>query len=1680
MRDFVSTGFGALLLGMSTLATASQAPATSDVAILIQAGHSATPNKVIAYHSDDASFLETWDGINVRLWRRPGSADEWRMLRHWKNLLGAWSHSPKDELRYFSANVDGFFELYDAHTWERLYRVSTSMPAGEVPSAFTVSGTTGDAAIVTLDELDAQGRKFLSLHLASPGQAFAPWQPLTGQTRITRFIELANGLFAARLEDRSWQLLQVSNDGRSEAIQLPGLPGRLPQIRALHEGFFGVALYEPSLRRNKDDGATWHLFRTTEQGEILAQSMPGLEPGAIKNVSGMSEGFIRLTERASSDVDAALLTRFYRLNETRQPTPAHELIAGLPVQARNFRVLADGRVVGAAEVDDADHNGRPGNWTWRLQDAHGQWRELQYVLPGMRGEIWAVSDWLDGQGLGVQTVPADGSSSYDWHWFLRDQESGKWLPVAQVLPLQPGLAIDTIRDRRDGLIEVVATPDQQGPADADSPVPVAVQNVHWMMRAEDGNWDSVRDLVAKHRPGLEKLIIAVDARANGLMVDIKRSHDEAPLRLLLYKNRDHQWVMLDNAFRAMAGSVAQGEQRPFPKAQRAQVLADGRLVLLREQGDANWDGESDDTQLLQATSQGWRLLRAQNVLGGKAAQLRYEPDLGLLVRTGHAAGSRHFFRLDEQGNWTDIRSMVTDAPAKIDSAFLFAAGDGLAIKEQLDADGNGRFGEWRFYYRGQQGWQAISASLPDGFPAIQTVIDAGGRAAISVQEAGDANDNGVAGEWRHYYRHGDRWVDLQRQWAELPAELSELQLSADGRVLTATEEWDANGNGTSFERIAGVWSERDQGFVAFSALIDQPAATVSDLRSLWNGQGLAVQTATEQVAGGDADARVQAGQRWQLYQRSNDGSWHPLPAGADNLAEVRADQQGRLLALRRQGSEAWELWVRDGTRLARWQPAKDASLRDVRLDVGSGMFAIQLRDLWRDGEQRWQLWRQDAGGVSPVGYSATPSWFGLDHRAVSQGQLRFDNAEHYLDGRRVDNVPQPTVWFHRLGGVASQGDSVLAPELLDQALTAPDGNSAPLRVSALGYGPHGSVIIYQSRARRLVVGFSEGPAWMENRPLLGGNGTAAKAGELALLVNRFPDGTERLFRADAPDRWLWSYRHHNGRIYYDDAGYFFNETDAASEMLTFRVGLQIHSFAQLGSYLFRPDLLEKRLGLPQRSLFELTQRDAERIELARRLAPEGVDIATLEPPHIAVTASATSVDEPFVELQLLAEGFGVDEHSVAVRILGAGQARGVPPRPSGGQRQQLRLSKRVPLVPGLNRLEITVYDAHGLSHSQRLEVTFKPKVERKPTLYAAVVATSNYKGTNSLASLPLTQNDARTITAALMEQSGKRFDKVVLRSWCQEDGCISQPTRRQLMEELPRFLADAKNGDYIVVYVSGHGLKIGTEYFMVPEDGDPALPSTLVAWSQIQGWLRGARLGKKVVLLDTCQSGAVFQRQRDQRRMVQQAAEHDGIYVLSASAADASAYEMSSIGNGLFTYVVNEGLVGQADAGSDGNVSFEELSFHVARRVRELSSAQHVRMEPYVPIIDQQMDFNLVNVKSRQLLFLRVSDISTFDNSALAGRAGWWQMRIDGLNSDLSLSSQQAAPYRLVVVEDQGKPIRSQLSKADGKVLGQWHFSDTSTDSMLQTLVNELAVDHQAVTACGASRGLTLDPVCGQ
>ena len=1636
----------------------------SDVAILIQAGHTKAPSRAIVDHRADYSFLQSWDGADVRLWRRTDEKHPWQLFRHDKNLVKGTSHSLLGG-KYFTAYVDGFLEIYDPESYGLRARLSVDIDPETKTYLYESPAGWGRNIIVQVYQYDKTGEKISFLYSSQPTGEFIRWYPLGSNVDVVEINQLADALYAIKNRDGKWQLVVMDAEGQSSRVSLPGTNGMIHKVKSLQDNRFVVAYKKNELKSEK---LLWRFFSFSKGPQIRELAVKDLKTSLINEVQFLGGGFVRIKTESTKDDSQKSKFSFYGWSEGGF-VPVQQLMSGLPNALYELDVLADGRLLVTNEEADANGNGMPGDQFWRVKDSSLQWHSLQKVLPDLQDkEIWSVREWMDGQGLGVQTLPVDGSSTYDWHWYLYSESETVWQRIESVLPLPEGI-ITAITDKRDGLVELnIQSNNEQ--IDIDSPVPLNTQRLHWMMRSVEGSWISVRDLVKQKNAGLENNIVAVDARENGLQVDVKRTHDEAPIRLVFYKNKGGEWVALENSFTASTHHTAMNKS-PYPQIRYAEIIKKKGLALLHEREDSNWDGIKNNIQLFQNGKAGWRPLMISDVFSGEEANFSFKDELGLLVRAEQKSGKKSFFHQYSRGNWSDIRRLIPDSPDEYVSAYTFASGRGLAAQEMLDSNGNGVFGEWDFYLSDEAGdMQALANNMPGIFTSVQTVLGFGGRLAVSVQESADANQNGIENEWMYRYQYNGQWIDPAAGWSLLPDVISEFHISKDGMLITAQEDWDANGNGQSFELFSALWSEAQGRFIPVTESVFPEVNKLSEIKSIWGGKGLLLKgasgittdTQTEKELPKDEAALIE-GVGWSLYQKEQEGHWLQVDFGRRDLIDIRTSKSGYFVALKADIKDTWELWRRSSLTddFTQWD-IDLTQISDVRFDVADDLFALKT------GPQ-WELWKSGDSGLLKVGYSVTPSWFGFNHRRIGLNQLVFESAQHYLDGRKVVSVPQPEVWFHNKQPEVVQSNAVFAPSLLKRMFSSSESVPSTSEISAVGYGPSGTVIIYQKANKLYVVGFTNGPVSIEKRAL--GGTSHLSSSEETFLINRFPDGTERMMRFDSPDKWIWSYQHKEGRIYYDNAGYFYNETDSVTNVLSFRVGLQVFSFSQLGSYLFRPDLLEQRLGLPVNSLFELTKRDTNRIQRAKTLAPEKIDIASLKPPIIEVSTPLVKTVEPFIDLKLRSEGIGINESSIAVRLLGAGQAREVVQRPNGDKRNILEFTKRVPLVQGTNQLEITVYDAMGLSHSQRLEVAYSPKVARKPKLFAAVIATSEYTGTDSLSSLPLTQNDVRTISGAFKAQEDKKFEDVVLRTWCQDDDCMSKPTKQNLVQELPRFLSQAENGDYIVIYISGHGLKIESEYFMVPEDGVPSIPATLLSWSQLQSWLRETNLGKKLVFLDTCQSGAVFDRQRDHRRMVQQAAEYDGIYVLSAAAADAAAYEISSVGNGLFTYVVNKGLLGQADTSSDGAVSFEELSFHVARRVRELSSQLSVRMEPYVPIINHEMDFNLAEVLRQQQLFIRISDISSFDNSALPNRENIWKNDVGGLNDQLTIGTAQSAGYHLVVIEDRGNPLRSQLSRLNGEVLGQWRFSNIGREKMLQELMGLLKQNKSKVSDCKATKG---------
>jgi hypothetical protein len=1191
------------------------------------------------------------------------------------------------------------------------------------------------------------------------------------------------------------------------------------------------------------------------------------------------------------------------------------------------------------------------------------------------------------------------------------------------------------------------------------------------LRQPEGDWLSVNALVAQHRPGAT--IAQVDTRDLTLLVDVQPDQASPPERLVLIRDRQRQWVELGRPFYDPAAHPAMTASRaPFLRIEALQTHDAGRVKILREASDANRNNQYRETRMLLRRAGQWALEPAS--VG--THQSRYQPEQGILAETTPAnPNASRFSFLDAEGQWRSIQDTVPGAPTIAHDGYVFADGAGLALLGQIESGTR----EWLFYLHTEQGWQPLAQVAPNPFPRIGAVYSIGGRAGFAAQELGDADGNGIAHEWRYYVRVSQNWVDVRTWLPELPNRLQSLQISADGRLLVARAEASANADGWEIQPFLALWQDQKGRFVDLREELPLSDDRISDARSLWQGAGLALQIVESVVLRG-VGASLTVG-HWRIYELTADHHWRSVREDPD-ITDIRGDPHGYLLAMRRADQPDWELWgrVRLGKRFDRWSGGSVAVVQHPILDVrffADGWVALQESDVNWTERGRWSWWARRESGLVALGYAAdAETWLGFDHEAIPGEQVRFAAARHYLDGQPATAVPAPVLWLHRNAALGDSERALYAPELLNRWLAAPNESQPEtvLSIDALGLGPRGMVVLYQREGQRFAAAFSDGQLWLERHPLAGNDGEAK---DVVFLVNGLPGGDERLLRLDDLARWVWAQRLQDARVYYDDRGYFYSETEAVSELASFRVNTEIYSFSQLGSYLFRPDRLEQRLAIPEGRLFSLTARDRERLEQARRLAPGDVDLTTLHPPRVTVLhPPPEQVDQSTVDLDLHIQGRGISAESIVVRVLGAGVAKTAPPSVTDATMRDLNIRKSVPLLPGKNLLEIAVYDRDGLFHARRLQVEYAPSATDLPKLWLAIVASSQYDS-GSLPPLPLTKNDAQRIADIFQKQRGERFSDVQIAMWCQQlPECKGPPLRRIFDQELPAFFSQGRSGDFFALYISGHGLRQQGEYFVVPQDGDPGKPGTLVPWSRLRALLTQLPMGRKLVLLDTCHAGAALHGERDRNRLVQQATEYDGLYVVAATAADASAYELNELGNGLFTHVVAQGLEGEAVNASDQGIYFEGLTLYIAQQVRRLSSAKHLRMEPYVPILGQDMDFLVARMPISIPVYLSLMDFEA--STGTRERENWWREMLAIRLPTVRFLGQDSARFRLNVVEEDRQPRRIQLVRVNGQQeLGRWRIGpDGEIDAVLDHLIQRLSYEAEKSQPCQhRSKGFVVD-----
>ncbi len=627
-------------------------------------------------------------------------------------------------------------------------------------------------------------------------------------------------------------------------------------------------------------------------------------------------------------------------------------------------------------------------------------------------------------------------------------------------------------------------------------------------------------------------------------------------------------------------------------------------------------------------------------------------------------------------------------------------------------------------------------------------------------------------------------------------------------------------------------------------------------------------------------------------------------------------------------------------------------------------------EAWQSNEAQQSILVDNDNWYSAKAMHQGGDWHEVDSLFIQSPEIQ----RYYLDGKPQNGIPMPIVWFHRerdafwdvlpldTGGLERQTKSelqyVMPHMIVDHSNT-------------MGLGPSGNTVLYKSEGEDIVFSYSMGRVML--------------IPEIDILVNLLPDGRARVHRMSDPAKWIWMYEDvEKGRIFWDENGYYYHETKAVADLMTFRVGNEIFSFYQVGAYFFRPDLLLNRLGFSDASEFppfKMNKEDKQQLEKSKELiGNRSITPANVSPPRLTLYRKQIQFDRATqsITYPYKAEGAGISEDSFRISILGFGPVTDdkiITFESCGNHCAQGTITlENLPLAQ--NYVETTLVNENGLLDSKVLTLQIPQIANSHPDVWLVMIAAGDYQYTTKL---KLTQKDIHTLKASLLKLAqDSNYDELHIRTWCDEgNGCDSVAERPdQIDGEVQSFLKDVKPHDLVIVYISGHGaLAYGTkEYLFIPTYGSNTVQDAL-PWSRIKNWMDALPPTRKVMLFDTCHSGGVGGSNHiaEQQRTFQQAAEKEGMYIISASAADQFAFEFDALGNGVFTYVLNKALTNPHEVLTSSTVTFngianyvsEEVPRIVSLRMKEqrrgdINSSDSLQQTPFIPYIEDTLDFILL------------------------------------------------------------------------------------------------------------------------
>jgi uncharacterized caspase-like protein len=235
--------------------------------------------------------------------------------------------------------------------------------------------------------------------------------------------------------------------------------------------------------------------------------------------------------------------------------------------------------------------------------------------------------------------------------------------------------------------------------------------------------------------------------------------------------------------------------------------------------------------------------------------------------------------------------------------------------------------------------------------------------------------------------------------------------------------------------------------------------------------------------------------------------------------------------------------------------------------------------------------------------------------------------------------------------------------------------------------------------------------------------------------------------------------------------------------------------------------------------------------------------------------------------------------------------------------------------------------------------------DSRPTLWVLAIGVSRYVDPDL--ELRFAAADARAIADALAEQrSGPLYRDVKVKTLLD-----TEVTRRTIFESLEAFLGQAAPTDMGLIYLAGHGMQdasTGGYYFLPATASRENMVYEGMDMVELERQVRrlNDNIGSLVVMLDTCYAARAAAGSRDLTLgadLASRLGATEGLYVLAAAKAGEQSRETESLGHGVFTKAILDGLGGAA-ADPAGLVTVLRLAEYVGLTVPQWTEG---KQHPY-------------------------------------------------------------------------------------------------------------------------------------